>query len=538
MKSSDEARRKATHPPLRVPLPRGDLAQIPLQWRGGRRPGWVLLVLSSGNCPSLNPKPRGSPFRAEKRIRWAGALLTVLLAVAVLMPSGLMAQDDLDEVLERFDDEGDETDIGDVLSGFEDEALPVDASANVPRDTFWRLTGAASLGPSFNVAHDTPAADAADYRGLTRLRLKLQLDLDVSLPGSWKVLVSGSGFHDFAYLIKGRDDFTDDVLDAYEQEIELREAYIQGTLLPNLDLRFGRQIVNWGRADNSRVLDVLNPLDLREPGMVDIEDLRLPLVMTRLDYLLGKWTATGIAIHEIRFNKEPVFGSEFFPLDRPAPAEEIPDNTLKNTELAAAINGFGVLSGLDVSLHFARFFDDQAHVEREGTAFKRRHSRLSMFGTGASFVKSSWLFKAELAYFDGLRFFSVAEEKSRIDALFGVEYTGISNTTLALDVVNQRIIDFEAALENPPDNASENTAQYVLTWRSNLRRETVHIVGVVSLFGWKVDDGAFERLSVEYDWTDALSVSTGVVLYQSGDNPLFKQASDSDRIFAEARYSF
>ena len=52
--------------------------------------------------------------------------------------------------------------------------------------------------------------------------------------------------------------------------------------------KLGRQIVNWGRSDTVRVLDVINPLDNREPGLVDIEDLRLPVTMARVDYF-PKW---------------------------------------------------------------------------------------------------------------------------------------------------------------------------------------------------------------------------------------------------------
>jgi hypothetical protein len=467
-------------------------------------------------------------------------VLGAVLALYLLSAARLFAEDgdNLDEILEGFDDE-DESSVDEALSGFDEDEPTLAASEETSGDAFWRLTGSVSLSPSFNVAHDAPKAGEADYRGLTRLRLKLQLDLDLKLPGSWKAFVGGSGFYDFAYLIKGRGDYTDEVLDTLERELELREAYIQGTPLPNLDLRFGRQIVNWSKADNSRVLDVLNPLDFREPGMVDIEDLRLPVVMTRLDYLFGKrLSATGVMIHEIRFNKEPAFGSEFFPAAGRLPPETVPGNELTNTELAAAINGFGVLRGLDVSLHFARFFDDQAHLERIGGKLERRHSRLTMLGAAASFVKGSWLLKTELAYFGGLEFFAAKAKKARFDALFGVEYTGFSNTTLSLDVVNRRIIDFETAMEKPPDSASEDAAQYVLAWRSNFRRETVHFIAVASIFGWTGDDGAFERVSVAYDWSDALSLSMGVVLYQSGDNPLFAEAADNERFFVEAKSSF
>ena len=79
------------------------------------------------------------------------------------------------------------------------------------------------------------------------------------------------------------------MLDAYEQESELREVYLQGALASALDIKVGRQIVVWGKSDNIRITDVLNPIDNREPGLVDIEDVRLPLTMSRLDFYFGDW---------------------------------------------------------------------------------------------------------------------------------------------------------------------------------------------------------------------------------------------------------
>lgn len=103
------------------------------------------------------------------------------------------------------------------------------------------------------------------------------------------------------------------VLNDYESDTEFREIFIRGKINPRLDLKVGRQIVVWGKSDNFRVVDVLNPPDLREPGLVDIENLRLPSCKSRLDYYQGDWSLSGLAIHEIRFDKLPPYGSDFYP---------------------------------------------------------------------------------------------------------------------------------------------------------------------------------------------------------------------------------
>ncbi|MBW2593373.1 MAG: DUF1302 family protein, partial [Deltaproteobacteria bacterium] len=198
--------------------------------------------------------------------------------------SGVSA-DTMQGVLEGFDDEskdaGKITTEDDILEGFDDdtqEAEPESLKDEIKPSVF-SLSGDIQLGTSYNYAHHKPEEGETDWRGLSRLRTELNLELNAKFSSSWQARISGKGAYDFAYAIKGRNEFTDDVLDNCEKEFELGETYIQGSLTSRLDIKFGRQVVVWGKSDNIRVTDVLNPLDMREPGITDIEDLRLPLTM-------------------------------------------------------------------------------------------------------------------------------------------------------------------------------------------------------------------------------------------------------------------
>jgi hypothetical protein len=102
-------------------------------------------------------------------------------------------------------------------------------------------------------------------RGVSWVHNKSYLKyMEVKITPLWRLLIGMKLFYDFAYALKGRDQFTEEVLDAYEDEVELSEAFVQGRLNRYLDIKAGRQIVVWGRSDNIRITDVLNPLDLRE----------------------------------------------------------------------------------------------------------------------------------------------------------------------------------------------------------------------------------------------------------------------------------
>ena len=494
------------------------------------------VVLLSGNVPVNAEQAKGEASQSGK--------LDEILKGFDDHPDPEGENDGLEDVLEGFEDNpepaGDKEQLDDVLKGFEEESgdgKPLQKE-EAEKARPLELTGSLSLGLSYAYAHEDPKPGGPDYEGLTRFRPDIHLELDCLLPGGWKALISGRAFFDFAYRLNDRDQFEKEVLDVYEREAELQEVYLQGALLENMDLKVGRQIVVWGKSDNIRVVDVLNPLDLREPGLVDIEDLRLPVAMTKLDYYLGEWNLSGIAVHEIRFNKGPVFGGEFFSLDARLPLEAEPANTLDNTEYGLSLNG--IFSGWDLSFYYARFFDDRAHLEGGSIMeSERRHSRLSMVGTAVNVALGNWLLKSEAAWFEGLEFFTLPDEKmSRWDLFLGVEYSGFRDTVISLEAVNRHLKDFEPVLETAPDNVRQDEFQGVLRVSGDYLHDKLHTVLLLSFYGLDWEEGALQRFSVGYDVTDALNVTMGIVTYQSGDRAELSHIGDKDRLFLEARYSF
>ena len=518
----------------------------------------------------MNLKPRTGPIEtsnpAPMMIRRLVPLifLGLLLAAPHTVPDALgagpplLAQAESDEDLTSGFDDGEEeqggkkVDDDDLSSGFDDAPEGKDAGAETAaKPSFWQLNGFLRMDGSYNYAHKAPAAGETDHRGLSKLRAALRLELSLKLGGSWKSKVSGQAFHDFAYGLNGREQYTTEVLESREQEAELREAYVAGSLLENMDLKLGRQIVVWGKSDNIQVTDVLNPVDNREPGLVDIADIRLPVTMTRLDYFFGDWRLTVLAVHEIRFSKNPVFGSDFFPFPSRPPPEVIPSDGGENTEFGLALGA--TLPGFDLAFYAARFFDDTPHTvllsgNRE-TCFvfpgscrlELRHSRLTMGGAAINVASGNWLWKVEGAHFSGLEFFNLpGRTLSRVDLLVGFEYSGFTDTTLSIEAVDRHLLNFDPVLENPPDGAQEDVNQYVLAYRADLLRQQLHVLAVAVFFGGEAEKGSLQRYSATYDWFEAFSVTGGVVLYSPGDgsNFLLQGAKDNDRFFLEAKYSF
>ncbi|MBI4082435.1 MAG: ligand-binding protein SH3 [Candidatus Lambdaproteobacteria bacterium] len=410
------------------------------------------------------------------------------------------------------------------------------------------LDGFARLDGSYNYAHKAPPPGATDFRGLSKLRISLQLEWTQDYTPAWKSFVSGQAFYDFAYTLNGASRYTDDVLSRQRQEAELREVWLEGTPLQALDLKAGRQIAVWGQADFVRVVDILNPIDNREPGLADIEDLRLPVTMTRLDYQVGGLgRLSAIALHEVRFNKDPPYGSDFFPGSRPLPREDKPADGGANTQYALAFQGY--YSGWDLGLYWAQVFDPQAHQELlqpasscAGPSAKLlRHSRLTMGGASGTLALGNWLLKAEAAYLQGIEFCNRPGTRfDRLDALLGFDYTGFADTTLSLEAANRHLFAFDRALKARPDGALEDVNQYALAYRGDFMNQLLQLVAVAFLVGERGQSGSLQRLSAKYFLADALSVAGGVIVYQPGSpgNPLFLKVKDNDRLFFELRYDF
>jgi len=493
-----------------------------------------------------------------------GQPLTTLLFIIVLLiglgnPGVILAQDTsddsgLEEALSGFEVEA-SAEEDDLLSGFDDEKDENGTDEEIEsadeeesrERTLLSFSGSAGLSASYSYAKDAPADKTqADWSGLTKLRPYFSLTWDAKLGENWKTRISGKAFYDFAYGMKDSETFSDEVLSELEKEAELREIYLEGSPFGNLDIKLGKQIVSWGVANSLRVVDVLNPTDDREFGMTDLEDIRLPINMTKLDYYIGDLKLEAVAVHEIKFNKSAPFGSDFNPSTQKL-NEVIPESSAENTEYGLAL--IGTFSGWDASLHWAQYFDDTAHFKITKVTFipgvgvvptlEQRHSRLTMGGVTLSIPFGNFLWKAEAAKLQGMEFALVTDKTfARTDVLVGSEYSGWSDTSLTLEFGVQHLNDFDVKLEESPDSQLEDRIATTVSFMQDYINQTLHLSLVGMMIGKSGEDGGVNRASLEYDVVDDFSVTGGVMLYQPGENAYFKSLNENDRIFFEVRYSF
>ena len=77
-------------------------------------------------------------------------------------------------------------------------------------------------------------------------------------------------------------------------------------------LQLGRQQVIWGKTDGLRLLDVVNPLDLREFVLDDFADSRVPLWMANVELFLDEDSHQFLVIPDVEGDELPPPGAEFF----------------------------------------------------------------------------------------------------------------------------------------------------------------------------------------------------------------------------------
>ena len=441
--------------------------------------------------------------------------------------------EDIDELLSEFDDSPStevsqkkvekkvakksekESQEDELLSGFDDEDESPHENSTQKVDEVKNYRG--SFTQSINYSYKDKAK--APHKGLTSFKSRLFLEYKKDLSDDFKLKANGVAFYDWVYVLRDSDRYTIEEKHSLKSEIELYDLYIDGKLNENLDLRIGRQVVVWGRSDNIRVTDVINPLDLRKPGMVDIEDLRLPLGIVKFDYYVGDWDISPLVIVEQRANKTPPFGSQFYPSPTKLPSQTMPNKTTYALKIG------GEFSGYDIDFYFADLIlPDEFGLPQ----YKREKSK--MYGFAFNYIVGSWLFKGELAKKSDLKFVGLNGTYKKVDGLIGIEYNGIKETKISYDFA-KRTFDKSSIL------FEKNIYQHAFRISSDFVNATLHANYLLSLYGKNANKGGFQRAWIKYDIKDALSTNIGVVDYIGGSNKMDK-FKNNDMIFADIVYSF
>ena len=389
---------------------------------------------------------------------------------------------------------------------------------------------------------------------------------------SWRLEFSGHAEIDFPYWIS-RDDFDEQTFDTYAWQVLPREALI-AVSVGQFEITAGRQLIVWGEGMLLSPVDVVAARDLRDPGLADLEDLRLPVTALRVGWFAGshRVEVTGVPELDWGFRSSPA--GPYGPVPTLLDDNGVNDNPLvaplfEDVEYAYVhqqdrfaleqVQGFARwrYSGpVDLGLYAASLYDKNgimtlpdptdflAAADAGLIELSLDHRRYAMVGHSGTGGVGDLLFRWE-ASLDIDRPFNTAdlealvpELKSRradlVNLMGGVQLAAIPRTTL----------DFEVAggvFPKEPQNLlfKANAVTYGFRGAHTALKERLNLG--VSALGTGVDlkYGGLVRADASYEIRDGLKAMVGGIVYRPGSENGFLLGLDThDQVFAQLRYDF
>ena len=89
-----------------------------------------------------------------------------------------------------------------------------------------------------------------------------------------------------------------------------------------------------------------------------------------------------------------------------------------------------------------------------------------------------------------------------------------------------------------PGGAPRNDWQAALRYQGDFQHDRLHLTLVATFVELFDNPAGFIRASGDYELSDALDLTIGLVLYSEGDRPPTRGVGDNDRLFMDLEWSF
>lgn len=187
--------------------------------------------------------------------------------------------------------------------------------------------------------------------------------------------------------VRNEDLFRDQATDGL-----LREGYVQAGLGP-LDLRLGRQIIAWGRADRINPTDNLAPRDFTLLVPED-EDQRRGVAAAQATYYLGGLALSGVWLPEFEPHTIPLRRTPGVTIRERAPREPVGQWAIKLEQTGQAVDwSLSFFDGFDLVPDFA--------IDQAGPSFLEillKHNRVRVVGGDVASTLGRYGLRGEAAF--------------------------------------------------------------------------------------------------------------------------------------------
>lgn len=324
----------------------------------------------------------------------------------------------------------------------------------------------------------------------------------------------------------------------------LREGYLS-LAAGDADIRLGKQIIVWGKADQLNPTDNLTPRD-NTLYIADIDDQRFGAMAARATYNFSGAALTGIWLPYFRPSKQPLP-----PIPGIAYSETVPGGS----EFAFKLEQSG--GAMDWSVSYFHGFDQSPDISiggpmPGGMVLSLQHHRIRVLGADAATTAGRFGLRAEAAYTwteddAGLNpfvknpfFYGVAGgDRTFFDYLnINLQYfvrhvANYSDPNAIADPLLRSVAVQQAVINNQLDRMQQGISLRVADKWLNETLEG-EIAGVANFT--RHDFMLRPRLAYAFD--DHRKGTLGAYVYRGGNNTFFGLLRNRTGGFAEARYSF
>ena len=469
-------------------------------------------------------------------------------------------------------------------SGSKDTAIDIESKAVENEPNIEALTGLddENLGSLFSApATESPSLDAdnmdadfteapskmtvtGDYRMGVAYRLRKPHQFS-KIKNDLNLIVSGVLSENLSYVIGSRltYDAVFDLTDNYNEDVEsdqktmadLRDAYVDLSW-GNCEIRVGNQQIVWGQAVGLFFADIVNPKDLREYILPDLDQVRIPVPAVNLEYYPGNLYFQFVYIPFPEFNEFGKKGSEFdFSRSFYAQDADIvmndplePSNTPSNSELGLRVSK--LTGGWDLSLFYLydyyNFPVNYRYISSNSKdssypvtiTYQPEYERMHRFGHTFSKEYMDAVFKGEFIYNHEMFIQSLdttdpdgIKESNTFEWLIGFDYTFSNSLETNFQLMQNIILDYEQ------DMAENKYATYFSIW---LKR---------GFFEDKIEPELFFVASLNqrdyllrpklvYNYNDHLKFILGADIFYGEIDGDFGMFDNNDRFYIEIFYHF
>jgi hypothetical protein len=393
-----------------------------------------------------------------------------------------------------------------------------------------------------------------DRNSINEGRLRIEYDRDIA--DNMRLYID-------TLMVVDDDEFTHGFVDDFEDD-DLKRNYLNFTeafldvYFTDFDLRLGKQIVTWGKADVSNPTNNVTPTDYSN----FLDDENMGVVAASINYYWNDWNLQVVGVPGFTPSRLPPEGTRFsllppegfaviedplLPVALQIPIEDpvLPSNTIDNAQYGLRLQT--TYSGWDFSASFydgindfpaptVRFVDTPLPVPIP-EAIVPVYNKFRAVGGDFATTFDRWGLHGEVAHlvFDGDR------EDSRLQYVLGIDYTRSDvifdhDIFIILEYVGEDVTkkgdDFDtgSSIDRVLVNAIAGNITYDFTEYTKLE-----LRGLVDFY--QGDDYYFQSQLI-HQMNDNFEITVGLDIIGGPSDTFFGQFKDNDRVFVKVKYTF